>query len=90
MTYKVKIDATKHPNDVHIYYELGETFYITLKNNLEKYKDNLKYFYSRAGVENFIISNKFNKSYNEIQNDDILVFEFDSEDDAFYFSLKYS
>lgn len=90
MTYKVEIDATKQPNDVHIYYELGETFYINLKNNLEKYKDNLKYFYSTAGKEDFIISDKFNKSYNELQNGDILVFEFDNEEEAFYFSLKYS
>ena len=90
MTYKVEIDATKHPNDIHIWYEVNETFYINLKNNLEKYKDNLKYFYTRAGKEAFIISNKFNKSYNEVQNGDTVVFEFDNEEDAFYFSLKYS
>ena len=70
-------------------YKDGEL--VTNDVSLLKYKNNIKKLKIKNSCEfNINLTNEqtFNQPF-ALMNDDILVFEFENEEDAFYFKMKY-
>lgn len=95
---QVKVDAVKYGNiffDIFTHSLKGTCFYF--KANMLKYENNLTYYGTEGG--NYLNEFYYNKDFNFdfIKNDmvklfeerEFFIFDFDNEEEAFYFKMKY-
>lgn len=87
--FKVKVKLTE--KDIHTYE--GEKVYIHFYkgSSIKKYEGNLLELYNAGNPYPIKITNNYVLDCNnDISPNDCFVFGFDSEEDAFYFALKFS
>lgn len=93
---QVKVDAVKYGNiffDIFTHSLKGTCFYF--KANMLKYENNLTYYGTEGG--NYLNEFYYKEDLDSIKNNmaelfekhEFFIFEFDNEEEAFYFKMKY-